>query len=739
MRLTLGVHPDEINDVNDIEAALKKLSHEEEKVKALLELRVSNRHHIEARLAQVSLLLPALALVASDAQQLQSSVSSTQQLAMKVAAKVRKLDAAKRCVVDVQSRVGDLLDLEGCAGGVAIALRQEDYETAAAHIHRFLGMDQSLLLTSASANRNNSASIESWFDKLRTAEVQLSVLVEERFEEAVRRGDQASVDRFFKLFPLINRKQEGLVKFSAFLCSKVRDLGDQCLAGCDGGSNSRAFGDAASRLFEGVATMVEVRQPLVETYYGPGHLVCVVTELVSEADRQTGRILEALRSYRQVHRLATQLNQNVVGDWAPDPRNLDGLLGECTFLSARADLFLRFMQRRVAADLSAADKEDKIPEVERKLSRCQIACDVAVLVGQYTILEQFYLNSRFEAALSMSTTDTQDAGPKISSIVDDAFYIIKKSCSRAVSSASVDGVCAVINHAVNLIDTKLANAFQTTLKQGFPAQGYMDISQAYSALQTSLATGKLNPSAADTERLREAFLTALNNAETSARHAASLADSLGKGMHRNLSSLGDTGGDKIKSCLEDLESASSRLKSVARFGVAQLSSTAIRPRVKTWLSSFSGANHDITEEELAIAEGELFSDSLNMNASQLLIGFEPLLTPANHEAFTAALVTEVATAFEKAIMKGSFNRLGGLLLDREVRSVVAYLSAVCEGEGRARVTRLKQAATLLNLDNLEEVEEYSSGSAWKLSSSETKKILCLRIDLKNEEIRRLKL
>ena len=28
-------------------------------------------------------------------------------------------------MVDVQSRVGDLLDLEGCAGGVAIALRQE--------------------------------------------------------------------------------------------------------------------------------------------------------------------------------------------------------------------------------------------------------------------------------------------------------------------------------------------------------------------------------------------------------------------------------------------------------------------------------------------------------------------------------------------------------------------------------------------------------------------------------------
>lgn len=31
----------------------------------------------------------------------------------------------------------------------------------------------------------------------------------------------------------------------------------------------------------------------------------------------------------------------------PDPRTLDTLLGELTLLNARADLFLRFMRRRV--------------------------------------------------------------------------------------------------------------------------------------------------------------------------------------------------------------------------------------------------------------------------------------------------------------------------------------------------------------------------------------------------------
>lgn len=48
---------------------------------------------------------------------------------------------------------------------------------------------------------------------------------------------------------------------------------------------------------------------------------------------------------------------------------------------------------------------------------------------------------------------------------------------RAIASSSVDGVCAVLNHAVTLIETQLATGFQNTLKRGFPAHGYMDISQ----------------------------------------------------------------------------------------------------------------------------------------------------------------------------------------------------------------------------------------------------------------------
>lgn len=48
-------------------------------------------------------------------------------------------------VSECQQRVNDLLDLQQCSEGVATAMQNEDYEQAAAHVHRFLTMDEALL------------------------------------------------------------------------------------------------------------------------------------------------------------------------------------------------------------------------------------------------------------------------------------------------------------------------------------------------------------------------------------------------------------------------------------------------------------------------------------------------------------------------------------------------------------------------------------------------------------------
>lgn len=72
----------------------------------------------------------------------------------------------------------------------------------------------------------------------------------------------------------------------------------------------------------------------------------------------------------------------------------------------------------------AEEREKKEIEFEGRLSQSQLVCDMAIIVGDYTILEQFYLNESFKKALIM---DTVEDASHTSSIVDDAFYIIKKS------------------------------------------------------------------------------------------------------------------------------------------------------------------------------------------------------------------------------------------------------------------------------------------------------------------------
>lgn len=81
--------------------------------------------------------------------------------------------------------------------------------------------------------------------------------------------------------------------------------------------------------------------------------------------------------------------------------------------------------------------------------------------------------------------------------------IIQFYCRRAMSSWSIDGVCAVVNMACGILEGEFANKLRNRLRQGYPA-GYLDLAQAYSALQTSIQHGRLQTS--DTEYARLTFL-----------------------------------------------------------------------------------------------------------------------------------------------------------------------------------------------------------------------------------------
>ncbi|MCL4127343.1 UNVERIFIED_CONTAM: hypothetical protein GTU68_060667 [Idotea baltica] len=617
-------------------------------------------------------------------------------------------------------------------------------------------MDETILRHSADSV-NKGENVETWFERLRSAEAKLRKIIDANFDEAVKREDEASIERFFKLFPLINRQKEGIAKFTSFLCAKLRAKTERHLSQarqvCPGDKRSHiVWADAVTLLFEEIARTVEVRQPILETYYELASCIswlscgkksatawpqASLAEMQKQEKTQPGCCNSAGLAQVERGSAPKRGKQNCPSGptcWTP-PWGTHS--DECA-----AELYLRFLKRRVLADFeasieNASVRSQKTEAFESRLARSQLVCDMTVVIGTYTILEQFYLNESLRKAVLL---DKEEGANKNSSLVDDAFYIIKKSVRRAIASSSVDGICAMLNHSVDLLDRRLAAGFHQTLRKGFPVQGYLDLTQAYTVFQSSIQSGKISSTSADSDVLRQEFLTALNNAETSGRYVKSLETGFRETIETSMRDLSPTARAKLESCLNDLKTTAGRFRTVVDFGLSQLQATAIKPKVKPWVDSFTTIPHDITEEEFGSYEAnDPFSQQLMVQLDSLLGSFLPLLTPDNHKSLVEILVKEVASQLEKAVSKSAFNRFGGLQFDREIRAIAGYLSQVSEWSVREQLARLTQMATLLNLEDLSEVAEYSTSTTWRLTPTEMKKTLQLRVDFKYEDIQRLKL
>ena len=135
-------------------------------------------------------------------------------------------------------------------------------------------------------------------------------------------------------------------------------------------------------------------------------------------------------------------------------------------------------------------------------------------------------------------------------------------------------------------------------------------------------------------------------------------------------------------------------------------------------------SHVIGETEFADFEAnDPFIQHLIVNLDGLLKGFKVSLSVNNYDALVSLLTTETTLQLEKAVFKSKFSRLGGLLLDREIRSLVSFLTNVTTWSVREKFARLSQIATVLNLESVGEMQEISTPN---ISHGEIRQVLALR-------------
>lgn len=273
-------------------------------------------------------------------------------------------------VSECQQRVHDLIDLQVCSQGVIAAIKSEDFEKGAAHINRFLSMDEKLLQRTADDVSGSITSVNEAFNTLTEATTQLRYIINRKFDEAVAREDLASVERFFKIFPLLGQHQEGIAKFAGYICLRLEKKSQKELRTSLDMAKAEnrvalAFADVITVLFENFARVMEVNQPIIENYYGHGYLIDLFRNLQRECDAEVKRTIAEFHKVRQTQRHMHKINEyqkssgqsQGLGHFRKpsggsadklNPKDIDGLLVEITIMHARAELYIRFMRRRIS-------------------------------------------------------------------------------------------------------------------------------------------------------------------------------------------------------------------------------------------------------------------------------------------------------------------------------------------------------------------------------------------------------
>eukprot|EP00731_Ephydatia_muelleri_P025270 Em0017g353a len=99
------------------------------------------------------------------------------------------------CIVEESD---DVIDLKSCVDGVQRAMDAGDYEQAAGHVHRYLALDESILLDTITdlMKGSSSSTVSVSFELRREAEARLKDLVRSKFNEASSCSDSSSLERY---------------------------------------------------------------------------------------------------------------------------------------------------------------------------------------------------------------------------------------------------------------------------------------------------------------------------------------------------------------------------------------------------------------------------------------------------------------------------------------------------------------------------------------------------------------
>ncbi|KAI3882934.1 hypothetical protein MKW92_027942 [Papaver armeniacum] len=555
-----------------------------------------------------------------------------------------------------------------CIEGAKKAIEIEDYESAAKFVQTFLEIDEKFSDSDGGSDDQRQQILDS--------KKKLEGIVRKKLTSAVDQRDHSTIKRFIMLFPLLGLEEEGLQVYVNYLKKVISVSSRLAYENLVEQIDQSYFVECLTSLFGDIVFAVEENDGILRNLCGEDGIVYAIIELQEECDSWGSLVLRKYMEFRKLSRVESEIisyskNMLSVGTVeGPDPREVELYLEEILALIELREQYTGFMVSKIR-ELRSVDPELG-PRATKAFRNGSFSKVVQEITGFYVILEEFFMVENVRKAIKI---DEHVPDSLTTCMVDDVFYVLKSSCTRAIRTSSMNSLLAILSGAMNLLSNEYQEALQH--KIGEPNLG------------AKLFLGGVGVQKTGTE-----IATALNNMDVSGEYVLKLQND-----------------KKIKSCLSELGEMSTGFKQTLNAGMEHLVST-VTPRIRPVL--------DIVQKLLHAVE---------TNATWL----QPTMTSSNYDSFVHLIIDFIVKRLEVTMMQKKFSQLGGLQLDRDARALVSHFSGMTQRTVRDKFARLTQMATILNL------EKNAGPMTWRLTPAEVRRVLGLRIDFRPEAIAALRL
>ncbi|KAI9093919.1 hypothetical protein K1719_026917 [Acacia pycnantha] len=720
-----------VRSLTDV-GAMTRLLHECIAYQRALDVELDNhlfqRTDLDKQLLQLQRSSEVLDIVKSDSEYMFTSVSSTCELADNVSGKVRELDLAQSMVHSTLLRINAIVERGNCLEGVNKALEIEDYESAARYVRTFLQID---------AEYKDSGSDEK--ERLMDSRKQLEGIVRKKLSAAVDQRDHPVVLRFIRLYSPLGLEEEGLQVYVGYLKKvigmrsrlefeqlvELMEQGNVVSNNSDMSQNQINFVGCLTNLFKDIVLAIEENCEILKSLCGEDGIVYAICELQEECDARGSMILKKYMEYRRLAKLSSEINaQNnnllAVGGVSegPDPREIELYVEEILSLMQLGEDYTEFTISKIKG-LTTVDAE-LVPRATKAFRSGSFSKVIQDITGFYVILEGYFMVENVRKAIRI---DEYVADGLTNSMVDDAFYVLQSCIRRAISTANINSVIAILSAASSLLSNEYHEALQQKIREP-------------NVVAKSLFLGGGGVQKTGTE-----FAAALNNLDVSTEYVLKLKHEIEEQLAEVFSAPADR--ERAKSCLSELGDMSNVFNQALSAGMEQLAAT-ITPRLRPVLDSVGTISYELSEFEYADNEvNDPWVQRLLHGAETNLMWLQPLMTASNYDTFVHLVIDFIVKRLEVIIMQKRFTQLGGLQLDRDVRTLVSHFSSMTQRTVRDKFSRLTQMATILNLEKVSEILDFwgenSGPMTWRLTPAEVRRVLGLRLDFKPEAVAALRL